>query len=72
MSTYTEGFGTIHNNYRVLIGRRKRIQPWEIQQKYLRKYGKLYSESTTTARLRQMKDVVCFKSKDQWYYTLAG
>lgn len=70
MKKYSMGLATIHNNLRGFIRGRKRIQPWELQQKYMRKFGKMYSESAITARLREMKDVICFQDGVQHYYTM--
>ena len=71
MNKYKEGVADIHNNLRkILKGKKKGLQAYKIQQKYSEKFGKLYSESSITARLREIKDVHCNLST--YRYILVG
>jgi hypothetical protein len=71
MDKHSEGIASIHNNIRKMLkGRKRGLKGWEIQQGYLARYGKRYSESSITARLRQMMDVSCNLSN--YTYRLQG
>ena len=60
MNKYKEGAATIHQNIRKILRDRKRgLEAWEITSRYARKFGKLYSDSAITARIREMGDVTC-------------
>ena len=59
MNKYTEGLATIHCNLRSILRHRKPMEAHKIVAAYLRKYGKRYSDSSITARLREMHDVKC-------------
>ena len=71
MNKYTHGIATIHNNLRKLLkGRKRGLQAWQICRLYARRFGKMYSDSSITARIREMIDIVCnladytYKMKD--------
>ena len=60
MDKYKEGISGVHQNIREILKRRRSApKAWHIQAVYLRIYGKRYSESSITARLREMADVTC-------------
>lgn len=60
MNKYKEGKAEIHIRFRVIFKEAgKALKGWQVQAAYLLKYGKRYSESTVTARIREMKDIKC-------------
>ena len=59
MDKYKNGVATIHQNIRKLLKRRKPMPAWVICNLYEQRYGKRYSDSAMTARLRQMRDIIC-------------
>lgn len=60
MNKAKAGLATIHQNLRkILKGRKRGVKAWEIVIIYARRFGKLYSDSAITARLREMLDVFC-------------
>ncbi len=60
MNKTKDGNADIHIRFRkILNASKKPLKAWHIQAVYLRKYDKRYSESSVTARLREMDDVTC-------------
>jgi hypothetical protein len=70
MNKHQLGIADIHVNFRKIMTPGKELKAWQIQVAYLREYGKRYSESSITARLREMKDVRCDLST--YTYKLCG
>ena len=69
MNKHKEGIADIHRNIRKLLKNRKQgMRSFAIRDLYFNRYGKYYSESGFTARLREMKDVHCDRSN--YEYTL--
>lgn len=74
MRNFREGDSDRHDDIRRIMGRRRRIQPWEIEGA-LRQKGVCLSGSTITYYLRSMKDVYCFgfkrpdRNDPDWYYS---
>lgn len=69
---YAQGQANIHFDIRKIMKRRKKWKPYQIQEEL----AKIYSESSITARLRQMADVVCIHEmvdgKHHWFYILTS
>lgn len=60
MDKRSQGISPIHQNLREILRRRKSApKAWHLCAVYLRVYGTRYSDSTITARLREMPDVTC-------------
>ncbi len=60
MNKTREGKASIHQNIRKLLKLRKKgLKCYELRDLYNAAYGKYYSESGFSARLREMKEVVC-------------
>lgn len=60
MSKYTEGEAPIQLKIKAIMNKAgKPLKGWHIQAVLLREYGKRYSESSVTARLREMPKVTC-------------
>ena len=60
MNKHKEGLADIHRNIRKLLKNRKQgMRCASIRDLYSHRYGKYYSESGFSARLREMKDVKC-------------
>ena len=70
MDKYKEGTADIHRNLRKLLRRRKPQMAWVICNLYFTRYGKRYSDSSMTSRLREMKDITCNLST--YEYSLEG
>lgn len=71
MNNYTKGNAKVHHNIRqIMKSYPMPLKGWHIQARYQKLFGKRYSESTITARLREMKDVICNLST--YTYTLEG
>ena len=66
MDKYKNGVATVHQNIRKLIKRRKPMRAWVICDLYEQRYGKRYSDSTMTARFRQMRDIICNHSTHEY------
>jgi hypothetical protein len=60
MNNTKAGVADIHIRFRKIFkASKKPLKAWHIQAIYHRQYGKRYSESSVTARLREMMDVNC-------------
>lgn len=71
MNKNAEGIANIHNNIRnILKGRKRGLQAWQVVERYRVRYGKRYSESGITARLRECRDVSCNLS--DYTYSIQG
>jgi len=69
MNKRTLGISEIHCNLRELLGSMDvGLRGFEICEIYFHKYHRRYSDSTMTARLREMSDIVCDLSN--YTYTL--
>lgn len=69
MDRTNEGIASIHHNLRkIFTAKKKPMKAWHLQSFYLEMFGKRYSESSITARLRQMRDVSC--NLTDYTYTL--
>lgn len=54
------GKATIHFNIRTLLkGRKHGLRCFEIRNLYRLKFGRFYSESAFSARLREARDIKC-------------
>ena len=69
MDKNREGTAGVHQNIRSIFkDKKKPMKAWHVQTFYIEKFGKRYSESTITARFREMADVKCNLST--YTYTL--
>ena len=69
MDRYREGVSDQHNNYRSIFKAVNRpLLGWEITAMYLAMFHKRYSDSSTTARLREMPDVWCNLSTHEYNF----
>lgn len=69
MNKTKAGKATIHQNIRkILRGRNRGLPAWEIANWYYFKFGKMYSDASLSARIREMSDVTCNLST--YKYTL--
>ena len=69
MDKTKEGIASIHQNLRqIFTAKKKPMKAWHIQAFYKQMFNKRYSESSITARLRQMADVSC--NLTDYTYTL--
>jgi hypothetical protein len=60
MNKTKEGKASVHQNLRAIFkAKKKPMRAWHLQAFYLEMFGKRYSESSITARLREMLDVSC-------------
>lgn len=60
MNKYTVGEADIHLNIRkIMQGRKRGLKCYEIRDLYFKRFGKYYSESGFSARLREMNDIKC-------------
>ena len=60
MNKTNEGRAEIHQRLRLIFTiKKKPMKAWHLQSFYLEMFDKRYSESSITARLRQMADVSC-------------
>lgn len=60
MDKRKEGLSTIHLNIRkILKGRKRGLKAFEVCGIYCQRFQKLYSDSSMTARFREMKDISC-------------
>ena len=73
MNKRKEGISEIHINIRkILKGRKKGLKAYEICHYYFARFDKLYSDSTMTARMREMRDVRCDSTGNSYRYKLEG
>ena len=76
MNKYKEGIGKPHAIIREIMKRKVWWMPYDVAFTYRLKTGKRMSESALTARLREMKDVVCdyrrAKDGNKYMYKLKG
>ena len=64
MNRTKDGESNLHDKIRMILIKNKRfMKAWEIVNAIFEATGFRYSESGMTARLREMKDVVCNLSK---------
>ncbi len=71
MNKHSIGKATIHQNIRKLLKLRKRaLKCHELRDLYNAAFGKYYSESGFSARLREMSDMQCDLST--YRYSLEG
>ena len=69
MNKTKEGGADTHINLRKIFkAKKKPMKAWHLQAFYLEMFGKRYSESSITARLREMMDVKC--NLTDYTYTL--
>lgn len=58
--SYVNGDSKIHRNIRKLLeGAKRGLRCYELRDLYAKTFGKFYSESGFSARLREMADVIC-------------
>jgi len=73
MDKHKNGIADIHRNIRKLLKNQKKgLRSYTIRDMYARRYGKHYSESGFTARLREMGDIVCDRRTYEYTLIRAG
>lgn len=68
MRVYEEGISDLHHKIRKIMRRKRWWKPSEVQRQIALHHDKLYSESTITRRIREMKDVENKPAKGSWLY----